>query len=986
MKKIYVLLLFISSSVFAQNFSGFNFYLPSSDTSTQNFLPGFPKVPIGDNDFVNINAEGKFSVNGKRIRFWGTNSVADAAFPSKDIACLVAGRLRKFGVNLIRMHHIDNPWSSKSLLGNTSTRELNQANLDLLEYYISELKDNGIYVDMNLHVSRTFGINDNVADYDSLPEFGKCVNFFDPYIIQLHKEYARQLLTHVNPYTGKALVNDPVMAMVEITNENSLYRNWRDNKLKPIVDGGILPYRYSKMLDSLWIDFLKGKYQITSNLESAWNRELVSAGQNEQIQNGGFEQALSQGWTLEVHTENSAQANASLDDQNPFKGIYSAKVEITNPTGTEWHVQFKQPTLQFKKDSLYTISFAARANDNHEINVSVMNDQSPYNGYGGKNILVTPEWQTFSFSVRASETNNGHVRLTFQLAKEQATFWFDEVSVTNANVKGLLDGESFESNNIARMDYADCVGYSNQRVKDLSEFYITVQRNYFKEMISYLKNDLGVKVPIVGTNWNVGPADLASMSDADYVDNHAYWDHPQFPNIPWSTTDWFINNTPMVTNSDAGTIPVLFGGVPTVGKPFTVSEYNHPSPNIYQVESILFSTCYSSFNDADGFMYFAYNEPSDWNIDMINSYFDINRNSIYMSFFPTAAYVFRNGLIGPSKEPVIVNYSTDTLYSLPRNDGSNWLGPSFFDRKISLAHAVKTGEYFAGSTTNFSTLPAAGTNPYKTDTDEITWNTNDGTITLEANKINGAAGYLSKLKNQSFGNMIVTDFPSSDFGALMWVSLTDESLSQSQKSLITLGSKIENTGAIWNSDFTSVNDHLGLPPTQIYPLQLTLDLNISADSIKIYPLNSTGKEDVITPFVIKPFSASHFIVELDQNKYKTLWFGIEKYGNGSAVDVENENNLPTEFKLEQNYPNPFNPVTTINYSIPYVETQHAASQNVALKVYDILGNEVAILINEEKPAGNYKVEFNANNLPSGIYFYRLTAGNHTETKKMMLLK
>ena len=88
---------------------------------------------------------------------------------------------------------------------------------------------------MNLHVSRTFRINDNVADYDSLPEFGKCVNFFDPYIIKLHKEYAQQLLTHVNPYTGKALVNDPVMAMVEITNENSLYRNWRDNKLKPIV-------------------------------------------------------------------------------------------------------------------------------------------------------------------------------------------------------------------------------------------------------------------------------------------------------------------------------------------------------------------------------------------------------------------------------------------------------------------------------------------------------------------------------------------------------------------------------------------------------------------------------------------------------------------------------------------------------------------------------------------------------------------------------
>lgn len=240
MKKFYILL-FISTLSFAQSFNnGFNFYLPSSDSSSQKFLPAFPKAAIGDNEFVSINTEGKFSVNGKRIRFWGTNSGADAAFPSKSIAGAMSGRLRKFGFNLIRLHHLDNPWSSKSLLGTTSTRQLNQPYLDILENYIANLKANGIYVNMNLHVSRTFRAADGVTDYDSIPEFGKCVNFIDPYIMQLHKEYAQQLLTHVNPYTGKALVEDPVMAMVEITNENSLYRNWRSNQLKPIAEGGIL--------------------------------------------------------------------------------------------------------------------------------------------------------------------------------------------------------------------------------------------------------------------------------------------------------------------------------------------------------------------------------------------------------------------------------------------------------------------------------------------------------------------------------------------------------------------------------------------------------------------------------------------------------------------------------------------------------------------------------------------------------------------------
>ena len=97
------------------------------------------------------------------------------------------------------------------------------------------------------------------------------------------------------------------------------------------------------------------------------------------------------------------------------------------------------------------------------------------------------------------------------------------------------------------------------------------------------------------------------------------------------------------------------------------------------------------------------------------------------------------------------------------------------------------------------------------------------------------------------------------------------------------------------------------------------------------------------------------------------------------VTVGNEKNLPTEFLLSQNYPNPFNPSTTIYYQIPQLEF-------VTLKVYDILGREIVTLVNEEKPSGEYEVEFNGNNLPSGVYFYQLKAGSLIETKKMVLLK
>ncbi|MCB0753535.1 MAG: T9SS type A sorting domain-containing protein, partial [Ignavibacteriae bacterium] len=88
----------------------------------------------------------------------------------------------------------------------------------------------------------------------------------------------------------------------------------------------------------------------------------------------------------------------------------------------------------------------------------------------------------------------------------------------------------------------------------------------------------------------------------------------------------------------------------------------------------------------------------------------------------------------------------------------------------------------------------------------------------------------------------------------------------------------------------------------------------------------------------------------------------------------------------QNYPNPFNPTTTINFSIPEINKVGQSNNNTVLKVYDILGKEIATLVNEIKAPGNYQVQFDATSLTSGIYFYRLKSGEFLETKKMILLK
>ena len=96
-------------------------------------------------------------------------------------------------------------------------------------------------------------------------------------------------------------------------------------------------------------------------------------------------------------------------------------------------------------------------------------------------------------------------------------------------------------------------------------------------------------------------------------------------------------------------------------------------------------------------------------------------------------------------------------------------------------------------------------------------------------------------------------------------------------------------------------------------------------------------------------------------------------------NVEKTESLPSEYSLSQNYPNPFNPSTTISFKIPKTDF-------VSLKIYDALGNEIKTIVNEIKTAGKFSVNFDGSNLPSGVYFYRLTSGNFSKTKKLLLLK
>ncbi|MCJ7555224.1 MAG: T9SS type A sorting domain-containing protein, partial [Ignavibacteriaceae bacterium] len=164
-------------------------------------------------------------------------------------------------------------------------------------------------------------------------------------------------------------------------------------------------------------------------------------------------------------------------------------------------------------------------------------------------------------------------------------------------------------------------------------------------------------------------------------------------------------------------------------------------------------------------------------------------------------------------------------------------------------------------------------------------------------------------------------------------------------------------------------------------------VQLSSDDLWITSISPSQSLPEILPGVI--VSSGNFYVRVDSTFPGQFNFNFLvsvdgwPYWSDSAkvivTGIEDEKQVPLTFRLEQNFPNPFNSFSVIKYSIPN-------SSKVIIKVFDVLGTEIETLINEEKPLGTYELNWNAANLPSGVYFYRLQAGDFVQTRKMILLK
>lgn len=188
-------------------------------------------APAGKDGFIRAKDGHLVKPNGARFRLWGVNFTGPASFPSKEEAPIVAAHLAAFGINCVRFHFLDQP-APGGLLDATrnDTRALDRGQTDRFDFFVAELKKRGIYSNINLNVARIYKEGDGVRDHEYLG-FAKGLTYFDERLIFLQKEYARQLLTHHNPYTKTEYRSDPAVVIVELVNENSLIDSWVRGKL-----------------------------------------------------------------------------------------------------------------------------------------------------------------------------------------------------------------------------------------------------------------------------------------------------------------------------------------------------------------------------------------------------------------------------------------------------------------------------------------------------------------------------------------------------------------------------------------------------------------------------------------------------------------------------------------------------------------------------------------------------------------------------------
>lgn len=939
----------------------FEFYLPWNDSSkTVTDMSAYLDAPAGKHGFLKVTPDGhfRFEKKAENERFVGVVNVAVANFPTKEQAKILAARMAKFGINLVRIHLMDVE-GSYGLFANSAqnTLQISPVRLDQMDYFIKCLKDRGIYFNFCIHAGRIYKTGDGIESPVKNDQ-SKYITLFNQKIIDLQKDFAQKIIGHVNPYTKLSYADDPAMANLELTNENSMFNGWlgwQGDFIFGETTGGIGPF-YSAELDTKFNNWLTEKYAGTESLKIAWQGEGGGA-VTELIKNGSFEQNLTNWSTL---VTGGATGNITTDATVTRHGTKSVKIAVTKPGTENWNVQLKTNNFKVEKSKAYKIGFYAKADVVKEVQLEVMENQT-WKWIAGPYYTTSTDWKYYETFFN-SPFDSQQLIVAFEWGKQTGTFWLDSVTVTETFGTGLEQGESLTAKNIKRTRNSEIGKYTKQRVGDNAEFYFDIEKKYTLELSGFLKNNLNVKCPVTFTNNYFGLAEMYAQSQADYIDFHMYWDHPNFPN-GWSNTDFTLQNKSILLNPEGSTINKM-PLTKVKNLPHVLSEYNHPYPYIFQAEAPSLLYAYGSFFDLDGIIWHAYydymNNFSQRQQDM---FFDIAMHPVMMTQM-LLALPYRMKYIQKAKTIVEGNYRTQDVFDNTKIYQDNEVinienanyGTSFLQHGFQHASFKADSTFLTGSLANPGKMVT-------TDTGELKWDGNSGVFTVNNQYWQGATGYLGG-KTIDLGNIAISNVTTTDnlnFASIHLISLDSLPLTQSKKMILLSSARLENEGLKWNETKTSLVS-AGGTRALCEPVEAVISFkSSSADSLSVYMLNQIGKR--ADSLLVNQFGES---VKFNMNK-KTLWYEISNHKRKTVTQGSKIEKKTEKYSLKA-LPNPGKDFSTIEFSFP----ENAKASFIMYNAFGqmILKEPVLLASNQVQ-----QKKVDVSQLSDGIYFYGFQFNN-----------
>ncbi|MFA6938117.1 MAG: carbohydrate binding domain-containing protein [Treponema sp.] len=715
-------------------------------------------TPITEKQRIFVSKDGHLESNGKRIRLYGTNI---SSIPAKSDAAYWAKVLASQGFNCIRWHHFDSNWTNCFLKYDQNGKySYNWDKIDDFDYFYNELKNVGIYSNINMLVGRDVkSPNGYPKELDSLDwKERHALGFWNEEALDMQKDYANTILTHKNPYTNLTYAEDPATAIVEINNENGLMMSFLNGTLDKY------PKNILQELEDKWNVWLKENNYSLSSLQKEFNRA-------EKV--GKIIVSKSSSFNIEQNE------NAKADLRKTNKGC----VVTVKKNGTQgWHVQLDQSSWPVESNKIYTLTFRAKASKPSTISVNVMMDHSPWSNLNfNQNISLTTKFQDYKFTI-SNFTADKKARLTFSNMglSEGTTFTFEDISLDEGgDVIEVKAGA--KANSVALPSYTETSGFSYEYKKIIMNFLYNTEHIYWHTMHSYIKNDLNVKSLMMGTI--CGCTTQGMMSEFDIIDSHSYWHHPYFPQTSWDMSHYLVENEDMATSTTGGILSGL--AVQRIyGKPFSVTEYDHPYPNQYNSEMLPMLSTYACLQDWDCIFSFAYelSQKGENESTRISGYFDQADNPSKTPANIVASRIFRNFLVKSAEEKVFVTRTkANELEGLPNVNAWNFTSDKILNMPLEQSMVHQVGVVFGkdsadcksqiqndkmlfpvedkeSETESIKQKISSGEN-LQSDTCEITWNPQRGDYIVHANKAFVAVAHLPKENNSSVVNLKQKEIP-----------------------------------------------------------------------------------------------------------------------------------------------------------------------------------------------------------------------------------